>query len=300
MNTFQLECFLVVANTLSFARAAEQLKVSQPTITHQIKSLENELNVKLFNRSTRMVEITPEGQSFTVDAKSILGIAGQARMRFFAADDRPPETLGIGCSNHVQLRLLPECLHRLNARAVNLHPRLLVVPREQLFQLLDTERADVVFDIQGGNGTKGRVKFKELVQSDIVCVCRKDAAAAAKERVGLRELTEESLIFCNPMNMVPELADLQWKLSEGRNPLDVHFSASSEEALVLAKAGIGMAILPELYLRGVEELVKIPLDGAPKFSYGMFYKAQNNDPLLKEFIKVTKAYFDEMYATSDR
>ncbi len=47
MNTFQLECFFHVASSLSFARAAEELNVSQPAITHQIRSLENELNVKL-------------------------------------------------------------------------------------------------------------------------------------------------------------------------------------------------------------------------------------------------------------
>ena len=64
MNTFQLSCYLAVANTLSFARAAQQMNISQPAITHQIKTLETELNVKLFRRSTRMVELTPEGQVF--------------------------------------------------------------------------------------------------------------------------------------------------------------------------------------------------------------------------------------------
>ena len=82
MNIFQLSCFLAVANSLSFARAAEQMNISQPAITHQIKSLESELNVKLFHRSTRLVEITPEGQSFITDAKNIVAIAGQAKVRF--------------------------------------------------------------------------------------------------------------------------------------------------------------------------------------------------------------------------
>ena len=43
MNLFQLECFLAVANTLSFARAAKQMQISQPAISHQIKNLEEEL-----------------------------------------------------------------------------------------------------------------------------------------------------------------------------------------------------------------------------------------------------------------
>ncbi len=298
MNTFQLECFLAVANTLSFARAAEQLKVSQPTITNQIKSLEDELNVKLFSRSTRLVEITPEGQAFIVDARSMVGIARQAKLRFATPNERPIEALSIGCSTHVQLRLLTGCLSKLNSRITNFHPRLLVVPREQLFHLLDTERADVIFDIREGCELKGNLKFKELIQSDIVCVCRKDAKLAEKESVSIKDLTTVPLIFCDPMNVVPDITNLQWKLSEGRSPTDVHFSASSEAALVLAEAGIGTAILPELYLNGQSNLVKVTLEDAPKFSYGMFYRTYNGDELLKEFIGITKSYFDENYVNS--
>lgn len=48
MNTFQLTCFLTVAETLNFLKAADWLNITQPAITHQIRSLEEELNVKLF------------------------------------------------------------------------------------------------------------------------------------------------------------------------------------------------------------------------------------------------------------
>lgn len=295
MNTFQLECFLAVANTLSFARAAEQMNVSQPTITHQIKSLEDELDVKLFIRSTRLVEITPEGQAFIVDAKSMVGIAEQAKLRFATPSDRPIEPLAISCSSYVQLRLLTDCLNQLNSEITNFHPRLFVVPREQLFHLLDTKRADVIFDIREGRELKGDLRFKELVQSDIVCICRKDAELAKKESVSIKDLSTESLVFCDPMNVVPDIADLQWKLAEGRNPADVHFSASSEASLVLAEAGVGVAILPELYLSGQNNLMKITLEDAPKFSYGMFYRTHSGDSLLKEFIAITKSHFAEKY-----
>lgn len=66
MNTFQLSCFLAVANTLNFAQTAKQVNISQPAITNQIKSLEKELDTKLFCRITRMVELTAEGQAFRV------------------------------------------------------------------------------------------------------------------------------------------------------------------------------------------------------------------------------------------
>ena len=82
MNTFQLICFLTVADTLSFARAAAQLHVTQPAVTHQIKVLEQELGVPLFYRSTRSVILTRDGQSFLEDARRIIAIEHQAKSRF--------------------------------------------------------------------------------------------------------------------------------------------------------------------------------------------------------------------------
>ncbi len=69
MNTTQLRCFLSVAEYLSFARAAEQLNMTQPAISHQISSLEKELDVQLFVRTTRSVTLTEEGSIFINDAK---------------------------------------------------------------------------------------------------------------------------------------------------------------------------------------------------------------------------------------
>ena len=61
MNTMQLACFTEVASTLSFSQAANNLHVSQPTVSHQIKSLEDELGCQLLARSTRSVSLTDEG-----------------------------------------------------------------------------------------------------------------------------------------------------------------------------------------------------------------------------------------------
>ena len=82
MNTFQLTCFLTVAETLSFAKAARLLNVTQPAVTHQIHSLEEELNTQLFKRTTRSVEITQEGLIFLNDAKNVLNIITLAKKRF--------------------------------------------------------------------------------------------------------------------------------------------------------------------------------------------------------------------------
>ncbi len=121
MNTFQLSCFLSVAETLNFARAAEQLNITQPAVTHQIRTLESELNVKLFKRTTRTVSLTDEGSIFIQDAKNILGITMRAKKRFERPFDDEVHVFSIGCHSYTQLFLLPDILRSLTA----LHPNLI-------------------------------------------------------------------------------------------------------------------------------------------------------------------------------
>lgn len=64
MNTQQLKCFLAVAEKLNYAKAAQELYLTQPTVTQQINSLEKELGVRLFYRTKHTVSLTQEGRSY--------------------------------------------------------------------------------------------------------------------------------------------------------------------------------------------------------------------------------------------
>lgn len=292
MNTFQLRCFLAVANSLSFARAAGQVQISQPAITHQIKSLEDELGVKLFRRTTRMVELTPEGEAFIADARSMVAIEDQAKLRFRHPDDRAIEPLSIGCGSYIQLGLLAETLRALSAHSPALHPRLFVLPRDRLFHLLETGGADAVLDIREG-GEGGDFAFEELRQSALVCACRADHPMAGRAGASIRDLASEALIFCDPITLSPDIARLQWKLLEGRGPSDAHFCDSPDSAVVLARAGFGLAILPELFVPDAGGLAKVKLEDAPGLSFGMFYRSANGSAALARLIRAARRQFSE-------
>lgn len=288
MNTFQLSCFLAVANTLSFARAAEKMHISQPAISHQIQSLETELNVQLFRRTTRLVEITPEGESFLPDAQSMVAIAAQAKLRFQNPEEKPIEKLSIGCGSYNQLCLLSESLDELGKLYPNLHPHLFVFPHDQLFQLLENGSADVIFDIHDGTRNDRDLTYREFRKSPIACVCQRGHPLAAADSVSMGDLNGQPLIFCNPINLVPEVAKLQWKLAEGRSPGELHFCASVEAAVVLAGAGFGIAVLPKFLVPGEPHLAVLNLCDAPELSYGIFYKPYPGDDMLKKFIQIAK------------
>ena len=93
MNTIQLECFIAVAEHLNFSRASQALKITQPAVSHQIQSLEEELEVKLFRRTSKSVSLTQEGLQFLPDAELILKTAFSAKERLGrheSAGDRLP------------------------------------------------------------------------------------------------------------------------------------------------------------------------------------------------------------------
>lgn len=294
MNTFQLKCFLAAAATLNFARAAERINVSQPTITHQIKSLEDELNVRLFNRSTRFVELTAEGETFISDAKSMLAIEVQAKTRFNSLSDKPVEVISVGCGNYIQLAMLSDILSQMKEVYPNLHPRLLVAPIEQLEQNLGTERLDILFAIEDPASVKSGAKYKELLVSHVVCIGRRSDRMTGKESISVDDLKKESLIFCDPMSLTPEMAKLQFRLIEDRDPKSIHICSSSMTAYILARSGFGIALLPDLLIPNDPEMMKIKLTNAPTLSFGLYYKPSVGDSVLRQFISLAAHHFSEL------
>ena len=128
MNTFQISCFLAVAEHLNFARAAEQLHVTQPAVTQQIHSLEKELGVSLFARTTRSVRLTQEGRLFLQDARQLFHLANRAKARFQNASTGGIQDLAVGCDSYPCLFALSGVLGQLRQGYPNLHPHLQVVP----------------------------------------------------------------------------------------------------------------------------------------------------------------------------
>ena len=110
MNTVQLECFVTVAEHLNFSKASRVLKITQPAVSHQIQTLEEELGVKLFNRTSKSVTLTQEGISFFADAQLILKTAVSAKERLGKHEQFIPFELG--CHNYTEMNLFPPCLKR--------------------------------------------------------------------------------------------------------------------------------------------------------------------------------------------
>ena len=128
MNTTQLECFLEVANILNFSRAAQRLNITQPAVSHQINTLENELGVKLFHRTSKSVRLTQEGYLFLQYAGEIVKLANISLSRMKEASREAPQRMVIGCRNTAELRLLRPALEQLRTARPEVLPVLRLIP----------------------------------------------------------------------------------------------------------------------------------------------------------------------------
>lgn len=291
MNTFQLTCFLTVAETLSFAKAAKQLNVTQPAVTHQICSLEEELNAQLFKRTTRSVVITPEGLVFLNDAKNVLNIIALAKKRFEdpLIDER--QFFSIGCHSHNEMRLLPDVLRQMTESCPALHPIFQVVPFQHLYQLLDEGAVDVITAFQKKGQKKETSIYRELAQVRIAGVLPADHPLAGKAALNGADLQTERLILLEPQRCPDSLNAVQHELTTGRVVSNLFLCGSADACITLAKAGLGIAVQPDFPSLRDPGLTYIPIDEVEPLSYGAYYKSVTGKPLLKLFLQSCKERF---------
>lgn len=291
MNTFQLSCFLSVAETLNFARAAEHLHVTQPAVTQQIHSLEKELNVKLFKRTTRTVKLTEAGLVFLGDAKHMVAISERAKKRFENPYGREIQTLSIGCYSYAQLFLLPQVLRRLAGLYPELHPRLQVVPFQYLYRLLEEADVDAVIGFREPDFKKISANYREITKVPVVCVCPLGNPLSGRQRVTLDELKSEKLVLFDPAKAQAEAAQIQGQLIGGRAPSEFYFCESPEAVVLLTESGFGVSILPDLFIPPDIPVSRVPIEGVEPVSFGVYYKSVQGNAPLKDLIQILKESF---------
>ena len=291
MNTFQLTCFLTVAETLNFARAAELLSVTQPAVTHQIRSLEKELDVKLFNRTTHFVELTQAGRLLVEDARVIVNASARAEKRLDGMRDRDAPIFSIGCHIDGCLQCLPDILREFSVICPDVHPQIYIKDAlSQLFRLLEDERADAVFSIKNPEARRVGV-YKELVKSPIVCVCAATHPLSSHRALTKDDLRHERLILFDTTKASFFSAALQTEMLPGHGPEDLYFCESTLTAILLAKAGYGVFFLPDVLAPNDDDLAAIPIKDTEMESFGLYYRTLQNKKLLQYFIEAAEKQF---------
>ena len=291
MNIFQLECFLTVSQTLNFAKAAEQLNITQPAVTHQIRSLETELNTKLFKRTTRNVELTYAGITFINDAKTILDIFIRAKKRFENFSENETKIFSIGCQSNSIMFQLANPIKELSQLYPNIHPKIKTLPFFHLFRLLDDEDVDIIVAFKSDYVNKSTGYYKELTKIPIYCICSYDNPLTKNEAISISDLKDEKIILNEPARTPSELSQTYKQLANKKDIPDFYACDSFEEVNMLVSSGLGVSILPEILISNSPEITKIPIKEIEPISFGIYYKPSQKNTILKDFIKIMTKNF---------
>lgn len=119
LENFRLKVFRTVADHLNFRKAAEHLFLTQPAVTLQIKALEDDLGIRLFDRAANRVSLTPQGSLLLVYAKKIAALVSQAEQELGSEDGEVSGELSLGVSTTIAQYVLP----RLLGAFLDEHPR---------------------------------------------------------------------------------------------------------------------------------------------------------------------------------
>ena len=288
MNTTQLECFLAVASFLNFSRAAQQLRITQPAVSHQINTLEDELGVKLFHRTSKNVQLTQSGHLFLQYASQILKLSGLSKAMLRQGEQTFPQSLGIGCHNFTELNFLRLVFRQLRQQAPNVVPILRMIPFASLERLLEEEEIHAILTLR--ESAPAKAVYQELASCPVVCVCADDHPLAGHSSLTLDRLAQAGKItVCPPPVSPPSLLAAQNQAAAGRGPDQMLFCDNLETALALVQAGYGFSIQADLPAARLPGLRYIPIPEFPPLSYGVSYLSQHRSPALRAFMHIARA-----------
>lgn len=257
----KLRYFVAVAEHLHFGRAAQELFIAQPVLSRQIRALEREVGVVLFDRTSRSVTLTPAGEQLHDDARALLASAAGVTRRAHEAA-RGVERIVVGFAPGIRV-----------APAVSAFGE--VAPRVQvdLLELVWFEGADAVHDGRADVGcirepfeTEGLATVR-LGEEPKVAVIPAGHRLAAKRRVTMRDLADET-------------------------PVEIdRRSASIEAKLELAASGRGVTMVPRSIARTYARpgvVTRVIVDREPQGIY-LVMPQEAGRTRVKEFFEVAAA-----------
>ena len=260
MELSQLKHFVTIADTRSFTKAAQLLHLSQPALSYQIRRLETELGTRLFDRGSRRVTCTPDGELFLPLAQAVLFRADEAVRVLREHLGVEAGEVRLGANDSVSTYLLPGILASFRRNFPRVRVRLYEGGDMQLeHRVID---GTIDFAIVTAPGSPSALDTTPLFPEELLLVLPPNHRYAARTTVALRELSYEQFVFpTHAYNVVSQLVDACRVV--GFEPKVSYQTGSLESVKGFVRQGLGVAVLPRMAVTGpggVEALAAIPLD----------------------------------------
>ncbi len=283
MDTLQLKLFVSVSQTLNFTKTAGEFFMTQPTVSNYIKSLENNLGVKLLNRDSHSVSLTAEGEEFVGYASQLLTIQMEAesRLRNIAEGRRGYIRIAMLSST---AELFSECLSEFSREQPGVQVDVGIKEGTEMMRAISQNAYDIYFANRYMIPDNDSVEYIVTGTSHLSLFVHRDIA----DKI---DLNDWSTLNVHHFVSVPETDFALYGqikticANRGIVPDIINYYNRADTLLMAVNTGVGMAILPPAlkYYYNFPNVVSIPIEGddAVINSVIAWYKSLGNPDALK-------------------
>lgn len=283
----QIRYFLTVADERSFTRAAEKLHISQPPLSMQIKAIEAELEVRLFERTNRGVRLTAAGEAYYRELRAIVQRLDEARVAAQRVARGEAGSLSVGFVSIADFTFLPETLKRFRHAWPDVDLHLVEETTNVQVQGLKAERIDVGIALAPIN--EPGIAFTPLFDETLVLAVPAGLAASGRHRPSLAEFSAQPFVLF-PRPMAPGLFDAvqSYCAAAGFSPRILQYARQMQTIISIVSTGLGVSLVPasliQLRRQGVSYLK--PREASPRIGVGLAWRSGDSNIVAANFRRV--------------
>ncbi|HWR07691.1 LysR substrate-binding domain-containing protein [Sporomusa sp.] len=284
-----LRSFIYVAEHLNFTKAAEQLYISQSTLSKHIAELEEQLGVQLFVRTHHSVRLTPPGSTLFEESRSLMTKIGEAFERARKSQREVWGTLRIGCMG-IEHAFLPRILKHF----VSLYPHvkldIQVMPIPRINEALERQELDIGFNTFIGNEFTSKLEIHRIRRARLCFLLPRNHPYANKYSLDLADLKQERFILMSPTTFP---IGIDWFIQQcnqrGFTPNIVSQPARVETLFWQVTAGMGISFwgFDPVFCQMLRHHVSlVAMNGTNAYgNIALVWKRGNPNPIIPLFIK---------------
>lgn len=249
MNIVQLNYFITLANERKFTTAATKLYITQPTLSQQIKQIENELGQDLFIRTHKDVSLTPAGKIFYEYAIEAIKQWELCKSKLNNISKDTSGNLSIGLFWTFGYNHIDELITKFEKAYPNISLHLSVDGSSLLVDKVISKQIDCAFitgcylpEDKEFNFLKNHLNFTMLMESPLICIANENSKLANKKSLTFDDFDNEPIIY---VSQVSNLYTVFHKCMSEANckPKIIGYSSQADINMQVAKANIGYAFL---------------------------------------------------------
>lgn len=286
MDIRKLEYFEAVSRLGNFTKAAEELHIAQPSISNAIKSLENQLGVKLFARDKRNVALTYEGKIFRPKVVQILELVDNTKKQMIAMSKERHNILNIGIPPVVGGAILPRIFGDFQRKYPDIKIQILELGSNGIIKAIEEGEIDIGFYVLPEKKDE-QFETIDVLKGEIKVIVSKDHPLASKDMIDIRDTLNEKIIHVPEHTFVRKNIDGQFKMYKVEpDILVVPEQLLNTLSLVEKNLGITFVLGEHDIIRNNKNLAMKSLKEAINFKAGFSWKTDKDINLaMKKFIK---------------